>query len=98
MDEGAVYGSRRLDLGRLSGVGFGSQLDGNTHWTLEWRGQVSCQEILGHSESHSCPQAGLQKSGHAEEVICPRFQRASGQGWGVEGAVPSTSGPSTLKG
>lgn len=41
----------------------------------------------------SCPQTGLQRSGHAEEVICPKFQRASGQA-----GVPSTPGPSALGG
>lgn len=35
----------------------------------------------------------MQHSGHTEEVVCPRFQRASGQA-----DVPSTPGPSTLRG
>lgn len=34
VDEGAVYGYGRPDLGRISRVGFGSQFDGGTHWTL----------------------------------------------------------------
>lgn len=35
----------------------------------------------------------MQSPGHAEEVMCPRFQRAGGQE-----DVPSTPGPSTLRG
>lgn len=62
MDEGVIY--RGPELGRISRVGFGSQVDGGTHWTLGWRGRVSSQGSLGHRESPSCPQTGSQ--GYAE--------------------------------